>query len=76
MSGKNYCISHEKSRCIQVSRELNAENQDREINGLLEAMDFFDREEGEILTFDTEDIVLTKGKKITVIPAWKWLFIA
>ena len=63
---------HERPRCIQVCRELTAEDQDREINGLCEAMDFFDQKEGVILTYDTEDIILTAGKKISVIPAWKW----
>ena len=63
---------HEKPRCIQVCWELTADNQDREINGLLDAMEFFNQEEGAILTFDTEDIILTKGKKINVTPAWKW----
>ena len=57
--------------CIQACWELNADNQDREINGLIDALDFFNLEEGEILTYNTEDIVLTKGKKITVTPAWK-----
>jgi len=62
----------EMPHCIQVCWELTADNQDREINGLLDAMEFFNQEEGTILTFDTEDLILTKGKKINVTPAWKW----
>jgi hypothetical protein len=57
--------------CTQVCWELNADNQDREINGLLDAMDFFNLDEGEILTFNTIDLIVTKGKKISVMPAWK-----
>jgi len=58
--------------CIQVCWELNSENKDREINGLLEAMDFFKLNEGLILTFNTEDLILINGKKINVTPAWRY----
>jgi len=58
--------------CIQVCWELNADNEEREINGLLEALDFFDLDSGTILTSDSEDIILTAGKKIEVAPVWKW----
>jgi len=59
-------------KCIQVTWELNTNNQDREINGMLEALDFFNLDYGVIVTYDTEDIILTAGKKIDVIPAWKY----
>jgi predicted AAA+ superfamily ATPase len=59
--------------CIQVCWEMTLDNQDREINGLLEAMDFFNLDYGTILTFDTEDIIKTAGKKIDVIPVWKYI---
>ena len=62
-----------KPSCIQVCWELNLENQDREIKGLLKALDFFNLDTGTILTFDTEDIIQTEGKKIEVIPVWKYL---
>jgi predicted AAA+ superfamily ATPase len=42
-----------KPSCIQVCWELTHDNQDREINGLLEAMDFFNLKNGTIITFDT-----------------------
>jgi predicted AAA+ superfamily ATPase len=63
-----------KPSCIQVCWELTNDNQDREINGLLEAMGFFNLDDGTILTFNTEDIIQTAGKKINVIPAWKYIF--
>jgi predicted AAA+ superfamily ATPase len=63
-----------KPRCVQVCWELTIDNEDREIKGLLEALDFFDQEAGLILTRDTEDIIHTSGKKITVLPAWKYDF--
>jgi predicted AAA+ superfamily ATPase len=63
-----------KPRCVQVCWELTGDNEDREIKGLLKALDFFDQEAGLILTRDTEDVVNTGGKKITVLPAWKYDF--
>ena len=57
--------------CIQVCWELTPDNQDREIKGLLEAMDFFNLDCGTIITFNSEDIIQIAGKKIIVIPAWK-----
>ena len=64
--------SQDDTSCIQVCWELNNDNQNREIDGLLDAMDFFGLNEGVILTFNSEDIILTKGKKINVIPVWKY----
>ena len=64
-------LPHEKPACIQVCWELTQDNQNREINGLFEAMDFFNQDKGTIITFNTEDIIQTAGKTITVIPAWK-----
>ena len=65
---------HEERQCIQVCWELTAESQDREIKGLLDAMDFFNQQYGIILTFNTEDIIISAGKKIDVIPVWKWTY--
>jgi predicted AAA+ superfamily ATPase len=61
-----------ETSCIQVCRELNADNEEREIRGLCAAMDFFGAREGSIITRDARDIILTNGKKITVMPAWEW----
>jgi predicted AAA+ superfamily ATPase len=75
-SGKGECDfilwPHEQPRCVQVCWELTKEDQEREINGILEAMEFFDQKEGIILTINTKDTILTSGKKINVLPAWKW----
>ena len=77
-SGKNggecdfIVLAHGKPSCIQVSWELKSDKQELEISGLLEAMDFFNMDAGTILTFDTEDIIQTAGKKIEVIPVWKY----
>jgi predicted AAA+ superfamily ATPase len=61
-----------KPRCIQTCWELDQHNEEREIKGLLGALDFFGQEAGLILTRNTEDIINTGGKQITVLPAWKY----
>lgn len=58
---------------VQVCYELNEENQEREVKGLVEAMNEYGLEEGLILTNDEERVIEEKGKKIIVKPTWKWL---
>ena len=58
---------------IQVCYELTRENREREIFGLLEALNEFKLKEGLILTYDQEEEFEQEGKKIKVIPIWKWL---
>jgi len=60
---------------IQVSQILNNENRDREISGLLEAMESLKISSGMILTEDQEEKIKIKGKKIDVFPIWKWMLI-
>ncbi len=58
---------------IQVCYRINDENTDREINGLLSAMTFFNLDNGIIVTFDQEDEFNYEGKKIRLIPAHTYL---
>ena len=60
------------SNLVQVCHNLSAENQKREINGLLEAMDFFNHDKGIILTMNQEDTITSNGKRIEVIPVYKY----
>jgi predicted AAA+ superfamily ATPase len=62
---------HKNPYCIQVCWELTQDNQRREINGLLAAMNFFNQEHGIIITFNSEDTIYIDGKMIRVVPAWK-----
>ncbi len=75
---KNECdfVIKEKDRIIeavQVCFDFNEENQDREINGLIEALEKFNLKEGIILTYKQDDEFKIKDKKIKVLPVWKWL---
>ena len=60
-------------KAIQVCFELNNDNLDREINGLLEAMDATNLDTGIIVTFNQEDKFVNNNKLIEVLPAWKFL---
>jgi len=57
---------------IQVTQNLQ-NNKEREINGLIEALDTYKLKEGVILTADHEEEIIEKNKKIIVKPIWKWL---
>jgi hypothetical protein len=45
---------------IQVCYELNPENPERELNGITEALEFFNKEEGTLVT------VSKKGEKLSI----------
>lgn len=57
---------------IQVCHLMNLENQAREIDGLTEAMNYFSLEKGLIITFNQEDVIIKNGKRIELIPAYKF----
>lgn len=58
--------------CYQVSLNINQQNKDREINGLISALHNFDLSEGTIITLDQEDKIIEENKTIHLIPFWKW----
>lgn len=60
------------TKAIQVCYEVTGRNKERELKGLLEAMDFFELNEGFILTFQQEDEIIIDGKKVFLIPAWNY----
>jgi predicted AAA+ superfamily ATPase len=60
-------------RLYQVCYQLSAENETRELTGLLEAMEKFGLQEGMIITYDQELQMARGGKKISLIPVWKWM---
>jgi len=51
----------------------NADTKNREISGLLEALESYSLERGTILTMDTEENLSINGKSIEIVPVWKWL---
>jgi len=75
--GKNECdfVVKEKEKItqvIQTAQELNQDNIDRELAGLIEAAKFFNLKKGLILTESAEDSITKNGIKIAIKPLWKW----
>ncbi|HKL66467.1 MAG TPA: ATP-binding protein [Bacteroidales bacterium] len=60
-------------QAFQVCYELNSDNEEREIEGLLEAMLSHKLREGFLITHNDEDKLRINKKQIRIIPAWKWL---
>ncbi len=58
---------------IQVTWELSADNKERELSGLIEAMNKFKLRKGLIITNDQEETIKQEEKTIQLKPAWKWL---
>ena len=58
---------------IQVCYDLTEDNREREISGLKESMDKFKLKEGLLLTNSQEEEIKIEGKKIKVMPVWKWI---
>lgn len=63
------------AKLIQVCFTLSTENLDREIYGLIEAMDFFDVKKGTIVSYNQSDLFKKDGKTITVLPAWEYMML-
>lgn len=62
------CKNAQPQQLIQVCLTLNAENREREIQGVLDAMRFFDFDNGYIITLNQKDKVISDGKTIEIIP--------
>jgi len=78
---------HQKHECDFVARKrgkivllvqvtvsmMDSSTKEREINGLMEAMEAYKMKKGLIITEMEEDSIEIRDKKIQVISAWKWL---
>jgi len=76
--GRRECdfIVQEKNRvveAIQATKQLNDKNEDREIGGLLEAIEKFKLDGGVIVTETQEEKKEIGGKTIKITPLFKWL---
>ena len=64
----DFILKKDNKLCaVQVAYELNAQNNAREINGLLNAKRKFNINDLRIITYNTEDIL----DDIKIIPVWK-----
>ena len=67
------CRNNEVEELVQVCYDLTNENAAREQKGLLEAMTFFKKDKGTIISLNQSDEISNAGKHIRVIPAFKYL---
>ena len=67
------CKNSRVINLIQVCYLLSPENIDRETTALFDAMTFFKKSFGVIITFNQQDFIIHQGKKIEVLPAYKFL---
>jgi predicted AAA+ superfamily ATPase len=51
----------------------NEKKRKREIDGLFDAMNFYQLQSGLIITDDTEEEIMKNDKQIIIIPTRKWL---
>jgi predicted AAA+ superfamily ATPase len=52
---------------------MDSQTRNRELNGLVEAMEVYGLDKGLIITEMEEENITIDNKEITVVPAWKWL---
>lgn len=57
----------------QVCWQLDQENMDREISGLLEAMNYFELKTALIITINQSDQFIIEDKTIDVLPFYEWV---
>ncbi|MFC1567134.1 ATP-binding protein, partial [bacterium] len=59
---------------LQVTKTFNQDGtRDREIGGLVEAMDYYGLKEGLILTEDESEELTIDERLIKIMPVWLWL---
>jgi len=58
---------------VQVCYDLNPDNLKREMNGIMQAMKFFNVQKGKIVTFTNTDLIKENKFEIEVVPAYKYL---
>jgi predicted AAA+ superfamily ATPase len=58
---------------VQVCYTLNPDNLKREVNGLRQAMVYFNQHKAIIVTFNTTDLIKDDGFEIEIIPAYRYL---
>lgn len=62
------CRNNQPQRLIQACYELNSDNWNREIKGLLQTMDFFGLKTGTIYTLHQQDLFIQDDKTIQILP--------
>ena len=53
--------------------QLNQDNIDREVNGLIAALEFFKLEKGTMVTLNQTELIQKNGYTINVVPSYEWI---
>lgn len=69
----DFIIQKKNLEAIQVCYELDLDNQQRELNGLVEGMKKINATQGVIITHHQDDFFEIEGMKIKVIPIMDWI---
>lgn len=76
-AGKNecdyVCIRGKTKTAVQVTASLSGGNREREVAGLIEAMENNRIRKGLIITLDEKETIREKGFEIPVKAAWEWM---
>jgi hypothetical protein len=69
-----YCVAEGKKVLVNVSYKIDSpKTRERELNGLLEAMEYFRMSEAYLITADEEETFQQDDRTIHILPLWKWL---
>lgn len=68
-----YCRTDYRQLLVNVSYRNSQSTKNREINGLLEAMEYFGMTDSYLVTSEDEETISEGDKRIFVVPLWKWL---
>jgi predicted AAA+ superfamily ATPase len=67
------CKRGKVKTCVQVCYELTQDNMEREIRGLFEALEYFNLEEGILVTLRQTDRIIRNNRIATLLPAHVFL---
>jgi len=71
-----YARLHDKEILVNVSVDIKKQaTRKREIEGLVEAMEYFKLSESYLITKDEEDVINLDNKRINIVPLFKWLLV-
>ena len=73
-SGRNRIVRRIFESLVNVSYEIKDEKtRKRELDGLLEAMEYFHQDAAYLITKDEDSVVEMDGKKVYIVPLYKYL---
>lgn len=69
-----YCKTVSEKFIVNVCYDISdPQTRHRELKGIAEALNFFDSPQGYVLNRDLEENLFRDGKRIIILPLWKWL---